>query len=139
MPFWKRCAWFSLAVIITVFAVLALKGRTFDAASPGVARAKAEMLALCVTLRAYRADCGAMPPSDNSAVVRALAGDNPRRTTYFTFKERNLDASGRFVDPWGSPYRFDLRDPANPKVWSPGKDKKDEPDDPHSDDICSWR
>jgi prepilin-type N-terminal cleavage/methylation domain-containing protein len=55
------------------------------------------------------------------------------------------DSQARIVDPWGNFYRYRTGEQAiNPDfdLWSPGPDKKTNPDPKHKDsqdDICSWK
>src|ERR1043166_7302538 len=78
-------------------------------------------------LKKYHWEIGETLPEDQPAIIRVLSGSNPKQTVFI--HPRIVDEQGRALDPWGSPYRIDLSDPASPKVWSPGKNKKDEPED----------
>ena len=93
---------------------------------------------LIEAIKAYHTECGTTPTGDSISILSSLRGNNPQKAVFLA-PEHRFDAQGNFLDPWKSPYRIDVSDPKNPKVWSPGKNKIDEHDDPKSDDICSWR
>ena len=92
--------------------------------------AKDTVTRIDIVLQQCRADHVACPRGDTTAVWQTLIQHD-----YI----RDVDMQKLATDPWGSPYRIDVSDPERPKVWSPGKNRKDEPSDLHSDDICSWR
>lgn len=71
--------------------------------------------------------------------IPALLGENPRKIVFFAGPEKNFTPHGEYLDPWGTPYRFDLSDPKAPRVWSCGPNRKDEGGAEGSDDIVSWR
>jgi hypothetical protein len=136
-----RAGWWVLKICLLVAAVMMLLAMygVFEHRDPQlVARNTVGEIHNALTF--YFKDFGTVPVGDDRTIFRALHGENPQSFVFLKRKsKKDEDADGRLLDPWGSPYRIDLSDPANPKVWSPGKNKKDEPDDPHSDDICSWR
>ena len=101
--------------------------------------AKNDVQNLCLAMRAYFTEYGALPSGDSVAIIRTLQGSNPKKIPFIELPENQFDAQGEFLDHWKTPYRIDISDPANPKAWSAGPNKKDEPGDPNSDDICSWR
>jgi hypothetical protein len=125
--------------IFFVAVVLLSVGKVDHTPPKGEALAEVEVMWLIEGIKAYRDEYGAMPSGDNIAILASLRGNNLRKINFINLPEQMLDAQGHYLDPWGSPYRIDVSDPKNPKVWSLGKNKIDEHDDPKSDDICSWR
>lgn len=101
--------------------------------------ARNDIANLITAIKAYRIEYGTLPLGDEIAIISILQGKNARAIVFFYAPVKQFDPQGRFLDPWKSPYRMDLSDLANPKIWSPGPNKKDEPDDPKSDDIRSWQ
>lgn len=102
-------------------------------------KARNGVVILTGAIKSYYAEWGTMPSGDSAAILASLRGSNPRHIEFIYVSEKQRDIQGHFLDPWESPYRIDVSDPKNPKVWSLGKNKIDEHDDPKSDDICSWR
>jgi Type II secretion system (T2SS), protein G len=89
-------------------------------------------------VKEYRQEYGFYPAGNNAEIIRALCGDNPRKVVFFE-PHGDLSAAGELLDPWGTPYRFDLSDPKNPKIYSFGKNKRDDHGADRSDDICDWK
>jgi hypothetical protein len=87
----------------------------------------------------YLREYGAVPSGDNSRVFATLEGENPRKLVFFEAEPLDHNAKGELIDPWGTPYRFDLSDPTKPRFWSCGKDRRDDGGAEGSDDIPSWR
>ncbi len=93
-------------------------------------------------LKQYRMEIGTYPEGDNAQILKALMGDNPRRMVFFepAAVPKSFDSfndRGDLIDFWGTPYRFDLTDPKIPRVWSCGKDRRDDGGAVGSDDIPS--
>jgi hypothetical protein len=137
-------------ILGVLFVVSILMGILFPGGSdPNAARrtqARNDVSTISAAVKSYQVEYEMPPSGKHAAMLRALLGDNPRKIVFVDVdpvKNPNVPknglANGLWYDPWGSPYRIEVSDPKNPRVWSPGKNKKDEPDDPHSDDICSWR
>jgi len=103
------------------------------------ASARVGAYGLATALDFYYKEYGGPPVGDQAAMIRILHGDNPKRIVFFEFATRNKSPSGEFLDPWGSPYKIDLSDPAHPRVYSFGKNKQDEGGREGTDDIASWR
>lgn len=87
----------------------------------------------------YRTDYGSFPSGENAAIVAALRGKNPRGIIYFEPPTPWINPKGELIDPWKTPYCFDLSDPQNPRVWSCGKNRRDDGGAEGSDDIVSGR
>jgi len=131
----------ALIIIFVVLGLLNPFGGSRIQTAGRIAWAKDEVTALVTAIKACQTEYGAMPSGDSVAILKTLQGDNPRKIQFFAASQgpKYFDAAGHFLDPWKTPFRIDISDPANPKVWSAGKNKKDAPDDPNSEDICSWR
>ncbi|MEA3186423.1 MAG: Type secretion system protein [Chthoniobacter sp.] len=143
----SRTVWFGVVigfvcgVLFSSAGLIALPVITLPKIKDGADKGKArrEVKLIYAAMEAYENQYHALPTGDTAAIIAKLSGTNARELKFLKPLPRSQDSQGHLLDPWGSPYRIDVSDPANPKVWSPGKNKKDEPDDPHSDDICSWR
>jgi hypothetical protein len=72
-------------------------------------------------------------------ICKALQGENQKKQIYFEMRAKSVSPEGYFLDAWGTPYRIDISNIEMPKVWSAGKNKVDELNQPHSDDIRSWQ
>jgi hypothetical protein len=102
-----------------------------------VARTTATNLASAI--KQYSSEFGSFPAGNRIEITRALLGNNPRKTVFFEPRAGAMSPAGELLDPWGAPYRFDLSDPKNPKIYSFGKDGRDDSAADSSDDICSWK
>ena len=132
-----------VCVYLLLFAVIAsflnpLGGHRLSESGRKV-QAKTDATQLLAAVTAYHKDYGTMPSGDSLEILLSLHGNNTRKIVFIEFYGKQIYGQGSFLDPWKSPYRIDVSDPKNPKVWSLGKNKIDEHDDPKSDDICSWR
>src|SRR5262245_42062044 len=110
-----------LTVIVVVGAVLladVLKVGTH----PVRARMQINATLFAMALRQYHTEYGVYPEGDDAQVLAALRGGNPGNIVFFQTNLRSINPKGEFVDDWGTPFRFDLSDPKNPRVWSCGKD-----------------
>lgn len=99
-------------------------------------RNQAAMLRLA--LRSYDADYGTLPQGDDAQIMKALGGDNPRKTVYFEGQTSRYNARGEYLDRWGVPFRFDLSHPDHPRAYSCGPNTKDEGGADGSDDLVSY-
>jgi hypothetical protein len=131
--------WVYLAMAVLVLFPLLLPVMHFDRNRMLEAITKNDVREIDLDLKTYQQEFGKFPTGNDAKITQVLTSTLLREKPLLDLPRHKRDPQGRFLDPWGSAYRIDLSDPANPKVWSPGKNKKDEPDDPHSDDICSWR
>jgi hypothetical protein len=97
-------------------------------------RATADVLADSV--KDYWTEYGSVPTGSHAEIIRALRGDNPRKIVFYA-PHGVLNAAGERLDPLGNPYRFDLSDPNHPRIYSFGKNQRDDGGVVGSDDICS--
>ncbi len=112
-----------------------------------VNRAQAQAITgqLAAALKQYHVEYGrGLTVNTNAIVMGTLQGGNPRRVIFFdpAAVPKSFDflnAEGELVDPWGTPYSFDLSDPQNPRIWSSGKDRQNNGGEAGSDDIPNWR
>jgi hypothetical protein len=74
--------------------------------------------------------------ADVCALLRgeSRGGQNPKKLDYLEASASEMNATGEFVDPWGTPYRFATADKV--RVYSCGPNKKDEQG--AGDDIGNW-
>jgi len=101
--------------------------------------AREDVTDLTAALRAYFIEYQAFPTGDAAAIVASLRGENPRKITFLETNPNRINATGEFFDPWGTPYRIDLTNPRGMRVWSCGRNCRDEGGAKGSDDIASWR
>lgn len=77
---------------------------------------------MLVALSAYEAKFGAPPTGDDQKIMDVLQGKGPHSLVFIELPPGALDASGRFADPWGTPYAFE-RTKHGLALRSAGKDK----------------
>ncbi len=93
-------------------------------------RIQNDLSQLVVALVQYRTEYGAFPSGKSLAVIGALTGTNSKHIVFIEWSERSLDANGRFLDQWGSPYLITFPDTESVEVRSAGPDKTfNTPDD----------
>jgi hypothetical protein len=105
----------------------------------GVPEEKSTLNQLRAALRFYKEEYGAFPAGDAAQILAALRGRNDREIIIYEARSGTVNPKGELIDPWGTPYRFDLSDPEKPRVWSCGKNRRDDGGAEGSDDIPSWR
>jgi hypothetical protein len=88
---------------------------------------------------AYATEYGSPVSGSPAQILATLRGDNPRKIIFFDTVARCINGQGELIDPWGTPYRFDLSDAEKPRIWSCGRNRKDEGGAEGTDDIASWR
>jgi type II secretory pathway pseudopilin PulG len=86
-------------------------------------RARVELAQLRTACRAYRADVGAFPSGSVYAVCQALSGNGWKTIPYIERYPKQDATDGTFLDPWGTPYRFNFLNPTNPVIRSAGEDR----------------
>jgi hypothetical protein len=99
---------------------------------------KVQAVQLQAAVRAFVTEYGVAPKGDAAAIMAALRGGNERRIVFFEAPTQFLNAKGEFLDRWGERFRFDLRDDANPRIWSTGRNRRDEDGAVGTDDIATW-
>lgn len=90
-------------------------------------------------LKAYATEYGYSLTGNPVQMFAALRGNNQRKIIFFEVRSDRFNAQGELIDPWDTPYRFDLSKPDAPRIWSCGPNRKDEGGAEGSDDIVSWR
>lgn len=131
------------AILIGLFVVFVLVGLLFPAVgvSKRSLRAEARQVVqlLSVAIKAYNTEYGTPLAGSPSEILAALRGRNLREIDFFDMRQDAFNSQGEVMDPWGTPYRFNLSDPQQPRVWSCGGNRKDENGAEGTDDIVSWR
>jgi hypothetical protein len=97
-----------------------------------VRRARHDVKELVLALQAYAIEFREPLTGPTPVVCAALRGDNPRREAIV--EGYRLNADGEFLDPYGTPYRFQTD---SMRVHSCGPNKQDEAG--AGDDIASWQ
>jgi hypothetical protein len=64
------------------------------------------------------------PVGENEEITLALAGDNPLHFAFIAPTHPAIDAQGRLVDRWGTPYRFHQISGTQMELRSAGPDRK---------------
>ena len=100
------------------------------------AKAKNAVYQLVTAARAYKEEYGEPPKGDRKSILRTLQNDNPRKIVFLEISPKELSKDGIFLDPWGTPYIFDLSI-SSPWAYSFGKNKRDEGG--NGDDAASWK
>ena len=112
-----------------------------DIASTGHPEGRSEeknsVIQLIVAAKGYRSEYGEPPKGDRKTILQVLQGNNPRKIVFIELNPKRITKEGIFVDPWGSPYAFDLSNATDPWAYSFGKNKIDEGG--HNDDVTSWK
>ena len=85
----------------------------------------------------YKSEYDTFPQGDKKTVLKALQGNNEKRIVFVELDTRRLSRNGEYLDPWGSPYFFDLSRGPKPWAYSFGKNKVDEGGT--GDDVASWK
>jgi Type II secretion system (T2SS), protein G len=88
-----------------------------------VAQAMWTLARLETGCKGYRLAYESFPAGDNAAIARALSGANPRKANFLNFTSQDLNTSGEVIDPWGTPYKFELQDGKPPSIRSAGPDR----------------
>jgi hypothetical protein len=131
------------AVFICVCLLLALAGACWTGyqylSNKKKPLTQSEVRALVAATKQYFQEYRAFGGTDNASIIRELRGANTREIIFFNAPADRINAKGEFVDRWGTPYRMDVSDQANPRTWSCGPDRHDDEGKEGSDDIVSWR
>jgi len=59
---------------------------------------------LSAAMKGYQRTYGKFPVGDNATILKALRGENPKRSHFFDVRSGSLDEHGAFIDPWRTPY-----------------------------------
>jgi hypothetical protein len=101
--------------------------------------ARSSAAQVAVAVKQYVSEYGFRPGDNEAQIMTTLRGENTRKIVFFEVPDRSLNTKGELIDLWGTPFRFDLSDAQNPRVWSCGKDRRDDGGAEGSDDITRWR
>jgi type II secretory pathway pseudopilin PulG len=129
-----------LAIAVVLYVLFVLFGPQLGDGLVGrhpLAQNSARQLATALT--AYHTEYGTYPDATDGELIKILAGRNPKTIVFIETPLKQLDSSGRLIDPWGSPYRIAIpARGAKVKVWSIGPNKIDDQGREDSDDIGNW-
>jgi len=101
------------------------------------AKARNIVYQLVVAAKAYTTEYGKPLEGSELAQLKALEGDNPRKIVFIEVDPKHTTKGGIFLDPWGTPYVYDLSKPSGAWAYSFGRNKIDEGG--NGDDCTSWK
>jgi len=79
---------------------------------------KLDTVAIATAISEYFRLFGAYPVGNNSAISKALAGENPKKIALLAFKR--IGKGGEMLDPWGNPYDIHLTEDGRLRIRSAG-------------------
>jgi hypothetical protein len=71
-----------------------------------VPRARSDESQLGAGIKEYKSVFGNYPTGKNANVVRALAGNNPKKLLLFYLGVNSTNINGELIDPWKTPYKI---------------------------------
>lgn len=83
-----------------------------------------DLSTLEVLLEQYRRAGGNHPSGENEEIAAALLGRNPGRVAYLPPAGPFLDARGRIIDRWGTPWFFHSLSATRTEIRSAGPDRE---------------
>lgn len=132
----------AVTVILVAGAIFVVFALLFPSVSDGPDRRSAtknDVTQIAVALQQFKSEYGNYPTGSENQLIAILQGNNPKKIVFIELPKKQFDKSGNFIDQWGTPYRIDTSDlDSKPKVWSFGKNKKDDRGAEHTDDVASW-
>lgn len=84
---------------------------------------------LSLMVSEYGKILGGNPVGENDEIAAALMGANPKRLAFLPQQGTFLDASGRLIDRWGTPYFFHALSGSRMEIISAGPDRRHHTDD----------
>jgi hypothetical protein len=117
--------WFFFALLAAVQTIDLLSPRSGSHPLPKTPEGNAMLgiVSLEIASKAYYAEYGTFPTGDNVAVAGALQGSNPRKIVFIEFKSQDTNQFGEVIDPWGTPYKFELQNGKPPSIRSAGPNR----------------
>ena len=88
----------------------------------GPPKVKLEIANVIWALKGYESEYAALPPGENSNVVKVLSGDNPKKIVFLNYRRTN-EHPDEIVDPWLTPLQIQFFQQTNFVIRSAGKDK----------------
>jgi len=125
-----------LAVVFLLVASLFIPSFNDGVGPARKAKAKNAVCQLVIAAKSYKDEYGEPPKGSSKSILRTLQNDNPRKIVFLEISPKELSKDGIFLDPWGTPYVFDLSS-LSPWAYSFGKNKRDEGG--NGDDAASWK
>ena len=71
-----------------------------------VPRARVDEAQLSAGMEEYKSVFGNYPTGENAGIVRALAGDNPKKLQLLNLGINSTNKNGELIDPWKTPYKI---------------------------------
>ena len=130
---------FIAAVILFggLVAALFIPATTGSAPGGGWSQARMDVRILIDGSRAYWIEYGRPPEGNNKNILKTFQGSNPRNLVLLELDPRRVSKDGLYLDPWGTPYAFDLSKGSDSWAYSFGRNKLDEGG--NGDDVASWK
>lgn len=110
-------AFIFLWICLYVFSPILVGGRPAK-----IPRARSDEKQLVLSSDFYKQEFGSYPAGENSNIIRALGGDNPKEIVFLNVR-RTVKHPNEMVDPWETPCQIEFYQQTNCAVHSPGKDK----------------
>jgi hypothetical protein len=110
-----------------------------DLAAPYLAAR--DIAGIVQSLKEYHHDRHTLPAGGNGKIIETLITTRKSGSFYLRLpseKEAKFYKAGKYLDPWGTPYRIDTSKPTFPWAYSFGPNKIDEGGSAGSDDVASW-
>lgn len=98
-------------------------------------QAKSDVTQIVGAVETYQSEYGQFSSREARKVIRALRGENSRKTVFLEIDPNRLSEIGDFLDPWGEPYAIFVSE-AGVRAYSFGRNRRDEMGG--GDDVASW-
>jgi len=100
-------------------------------------QARSDIRLLIDAARFYPIEYGGLPEGDSNEILKKLQeSNNPHNLVLLKLDPKRVSREGLYLDPWGTPYAFDLSKGSDSWAYSFGRNKLDEGG--NGDDVASW-
>ena len=129
--------WISIVVVLVAAGVIAA---VVVPPQRRLTKAEHDIDQLVLALNGFARENGRYPRGTTAEIAKLLLGEevkgqNPKHLDYIEAKSYEMNSTGEFIDPWGSPYHISCD--GGPRIYSDGPNRVDEFG--QGDDITSWR